>query len=79
MIVCPASALTVGDDTEDQFGNAVLVRSWILLCVVDCNGNDVPEMYHDMIDNEDLSSGKVYVLSFVISLGALQMARMQAS
>jgi len=25
----------------------------------------VPEIYHDMIDNEDLSCGKVYVLSFL--------------
>jgi len=59
--VCSASALTIGDNTEDQSGNKVLVRSWIL--VVDCSGSDVPETY---LDNEYLSSGKVYVLSVLV-------------
>ena len=54
----------------------VLVRC-VLLCVVDCNGNNVPQIYHSVIDDEDVSSGKVYVLSFPYQSWYIQMARMQ--
>ena len=65
MMRCDAAPVTNEGDTDDQLGDTMSTEFTACRQVVDGNSNDLSESLCDeMIDEQDLDSGKISVVLF---------------